>query len=295
MVRLATGSIIAVFIILTSFFMLFAFEERLKDIYTGAIDKGACKSEVIAHSKLKLRYIDFSDDISCPTIPLKIDNHNENVVKRKIADSMYDCWDQYGRGQLELFTDENNYCAICHRISLDEDVKFSGLSEYLAQNNHPSQDISYLQFLTTEKTQNSEYIEEFENRNIINSVDASVNSEYAIVFTYIKGKKNLEEFTKKVAYTAPGVGLTAVGAGLIYYSPGVTAAVSATLTPAVGVPAGAAVLTLGTISLGIGALWSYLAATNTNIPFDHIALVSFIPYNAESLQSLNCRDLPVSG
>ena len=98
-----------------------------------------------------------------------------------------------------------------------------------------------------------------------------------------------------MAYTAPGAGLTIIGLGLIYYTPAVTAAVAS--IPIVGtaaaIPAGGLVATSGTITFGIGALWNYLAWKYAEIPFEHISLISLVPYDAYSIKSLNCRELPI--
>ena len=195
MSKLMTYSLVAFVVILITAFVLFDFYGGIKEAYAKATAKQTCKASVKIHAALKLRYADFSGEIKCPTVKLKIDDKNENIAKKKMADAMYDCWDQFGRGKLELFSDDSVYCTICHRTTFDKDIKVSGFTKYLADNNPSRGKISYLQFLTTEQTDYSEFLNHIKNKKIDDTVDASKNSDYAIIFTYIKGKKYLEEYT----------------------------------------------------------------------------------------------------
>ncbi len=279
---------VIILIVLISTLLFLAFEGNLKELYAKITEKQSCKSSVQANALLKMRYADFSGEIKCPIVPLKINDKNDEIAKKKIADAMYDCWDQFGQGKLELFTDDNVYCTICHRITFDEDVKINGFSSYLATNYAPGQKISYLQFLTTEQTQNAEFLKEFENKKIEESIDASKNKEYAVIFTYIKGKKPLEEIAQKSKYATPGAGLAFLGAGLVFK----VAPALATI-PVIGIGAATVTVTAGTMAFGTGLLWSYLALNYAGVPFDHIALISLIPYDAQNLQNLNCREIPI--
>ena len=291
--KITTEFAVIIIILLMIIFTIYIFEGKVKAAYDKNLVKQICKDSVLETSKLRLRYDDFSGEIKCPTIPLKINDKNEEIVKKKIAEAMYDCWDKFGRGQEDLFADNNIYCTICHRITFDKNVKFSGFTKYIASERPSGQKITYLQFMSTERTDNSEFLKESEKQKIDDTIDASKQNEYAIIFTYIKGKEYLKEYTKKAAYTAPGAGLMALGLGLIYYSPGVGTAVSSIATPAIGIPAAGIAATLGTITFGIGSLWSYLTIIFADNPFEHIALISFIPYDSEHLKNLNCRDLPI--
>jgi len=294
--RLPNIFIVSIIIAVITIVLLTNVIIKIKEASAEEAAKQTCKISVQTQAKSKLRYADFSGEIKCPTVKLEIKDKSEDAVKKKLADAMYDCWDQFGRGKLELFLDDSVYCAICHRITFGDDAKISGFKEYLATNNAPGQKISYLQFLTTEQTQNSDFLKELENKKIDDAIDASENSEYAIVFTYIKGKKYLEEYAKKAAYTAPGAGLMIFGAGLVWYSGPIAAVVAASsgpFAPVTGPAAWSMAVTAGTISFGIGYVWSTLALKYAGVPFEHIALVSFIPYDAQSLQDLNCRELPI--
>ncbi|MBI2656389.1 hypothetical protein HYX03_01465 [Candidatus Woesearchaeota archaeon] len=293
MSRLVTYTVFAILIGLIVAFLIFNSEAAIKKLYTKAGEKETCKASVQSHARLKMRYADFSGEIKCPTVKLKIEDKNEESAKNKIADAMYDCWDQFGRGKLDLFSDDSVYCSICHRITFDKNVKINGFTNYLATKTNPGQKISYLQFLTTEQTQNSDFLKELENRKIEDTIDASKKDEYAIVFTYIKGKKYLEEYTEKAKYTAPGIGIIALGFGIFKAGGIIGGAVSSIATPFLGVPVGLTISSTGGFVMAVGALWTYVAPFMSGIPFEHISLISLIPYDAQNLQTLNCEKIPI--
>jgi len=64
---------------------------------------------------------------------------NDNAVKKKISDSMYDCWKMTGKGQIDPFKkydDDTTYCMICSDIIFNEDFKKKAKEEdYKITNN----------------------------------------------------------------------------------------------------------------------------------------------------------------
>ena len=275
-----TYSMVSILIILVTAFILLKFEGKIKEVYAEAIEKQTCKTSVKAHALLKLKYADFSGEINCPTIYLKINDKKEDITKKKIADAMYDCWDQYGKGELELFSDDSVYCAICHRLTFDKEIKINEFTKYLATKQAPGGKVTYLQFLNTKKTQNTDSIMELENKKVADSIDASKNNEYAVIFTYIKGRQNWEYYTEKSKYYLPAGGTIALSFGSAYLAYTSTSFIIASLVAAPAAP-------LLLIGGGIATLGYFY-----NVPFEHIALISFIPYDAQSLQNLNCKEIP---
>lgn len=283
---------VALIILLVGILIFINFQGSVKEASAEYAAKEACKVSVKETSAFRLRYEDFSGDIKCQTQNLKI--KDAKIAKKKVADAMYDCWDQFGRGKLDLFADDNVYCVICNYINFSENVKISGLNNYLATQKPQNQDTTYLDILTAERTENSKFLKELESRKIYDELDASKKSDYAAVFTYIKGKKYLEEYSKKIGYTQIGIGIAAIGTVVVFKGGPAAAVISSSfLTPAGGVAVGLFVAGTGTILFGVGALWSYIAWNYAGVPFEHIASVSFIPYDAQELQALNCKDLPV--
>lgn len=53
----------------------------------------------------------------------KIERNNQRVelVKRVIANEMYDCWDQFGQGKLPFWTGGERRCIICSEITFESD------------------------------------------------------------------------------------------------------------------------------------------------------------------------------
>lgn len=295
--RLLTDSLVVIVVILITAFLLLKYEANLKEIYAKAVGKSTCEASVRTHAALKLRYIDFSGEIKCPTIKLKIDDKNEEVVKRKVADAMVDCWDQFGKGKLDLFKDDNVYCSICHRITFNKEIQINGFMKYLAEEKPSKQakeeGITYIKYLTTEKTQNSDFLTGLANNHIDDTLLASQQNEYAIIFTYVKGKQYLKEYTYKAAYMSPGLGLVGIGFGVIKV--GSALAGLATFTgfgAPVGIIVEAGSLATGGFMMAAGALWSYVTFFIEGVPFEHISLISFIPYEAQYLENLNCKEIP---
>lgn len=300
--NLATNILLSIFVVVLVAFLLIKYQSNLEGAYSKLVGEASCEASVRNHALLKLRYADFSGEINCPTTYLKIKGKNQNEAKREIADAMVDCWKQYGKGDLQLFADDSIYCAICHRITLDKDARIDGFMKYLSEEKVSGKNITYLKYLTTQRTENSEFLKSLESQKIEDSLIASQHNEYAIVFSYIKGKKYIKEYSEKAAHMAPGAGLMIFGVGLIYTSLKTSFAL-ASVSPAAG-PAAPIVLTtsigiahagtaIGTITFGVGALWSYLAYEISGVPFEHIALINFVPYNAQYLESLNCKEIPV--
>lgn len=281
-----TYSVVALVVILLTAFILFNLWGTIKKAYAEESTKQICTASVQTHAKLKLRYADFSGEIKCPTVKLKIEDKNEGSAKNKIADVMYDCWDQFGRGKLDLFSGDSVYCSICHRITFDKDVKINGFISYLAEHNAPGQKVSYTQFLTTEMTQNSQFLNELKVQKIPDSIDASKQNEYAVIFTYIKGKKYLDEYIEKTKHISGGLGTIAVGFGIVKAG----AAIGIT---GIGAPVAVTVSSFGGFVMSVGALWGFMGSYFAGVPFEHIQVVNLIPYDAENIKSLNCREIPI--
>lgn len=294
MSKLMTDALVATVVLLLVAFLFLEYETQLKEAYSKAFGKTSCEASVREHAALKLGFADFSNEIKCPTVKLKINDKNEEIVKKKIADAMVDCWEEYGQGKLKLFKDDNIYCAICHRITFGKDIQVKGFTNYLAMNNPKGQKISYLQYLTTERTQNSDFLKENENQIIGDTIIASQQNEYTIIFTFIKGKQYWKEYRNKAAYIAPGVGLFALGIGVIKVG-GVLAGIAT--STGFGAPVGV-VISVGSLSTGgflmaSGALWGYISSFIEGVPFEHIEIINFIPYDAQYLQNLNCKEIPI--
>ena len=68
--------------------------------------------------------------------PKNLEVLNQDKIAKIIADNMAQCWDQYGAGKLDPFSDwgddEKSYCAICKTIRFDQDLR-----TFIQENNPP--------------------------------------------------------------------------------------------------------------------------------------------------------------
>lgn len=86
---------------------------------------------------------------------------NEEYIKRAIADRMFSCWDQFGKGTLFPFeanwADGDTRCIICADISFDESIQektkqIRNFGEWLSKTKIPGQEKTYADFLSTKIT-----------------------------------------------------------------------------------------------------------------------------------------------
>ncbi|MBW2981369.1 hypothetical protein KY343_00685 [Candidatus Woesearchaeota archaeon] len=121
--------------------------------------KTECSTSV--QSNVRWRQISdaFAEDIRCPTLDISVD---EKSAAKKIRQLTIDCWDIYGQGKLDLFTDENTYCGICAIFDFenrDKEIRLIG--------------------------------KEFDYTSSISS-----NNIYSTIFIYAKGEQEIQELIK---------------------------------------------------------------------------------------------------
>lgn len=128
-----------------------------------AAETSAWKTECITsvQSNVRWRKIStvFAEDIRCPTLDITVD---EKSAAKEIKRLVVDCWDIYGKGKLDLFTDENTYCAICAIFDFkdkNKEIRLIG--------------------------------REYDYTSTINS-----NNVYSAIFIYAKGEQEIEGFRK---------------------------------------------------------------------------------------------------
>jgi len=82
----------------------------------------------------------------------KIDFNNKKIeiVKRAIASEMYDCWDQFSRGQLSIFTEQTR-CVICSEITFESNwLDVSGLENFPGEAEKKDVITNFGEFLNTQ-------------------------------------------------------------------------------------------------------------------------------------------------
>jgi hypothetical protein len=116
------------------------------------------------------------------------DEQAREAVKKRLAEEMRKCWHQWGRGELDLFGSEGEYCSFCSDVSFDEKTKalfsrgyIEGFHKYLSETTAPGQDVTYSEYLAG--------IQRSEDGNDIRQTvvgDLSLKANYTILFTYSK-------------------------------------------------------------------------------------------------------------
>jgi hypothetical protein len=201
-----------------------------------------------------------------------------NFVKKAVAEEMRLCWQQWGRGQVDLFNEAGSYCHVCAVITTEQAYDLGVYGQYLETNKSP-----------TGKT----YAEELA---VVNTRDASKLSEARqyytplttakplyVIYWHEKNKQSdkvLQQYTGLVGSTTTTVAgalaggtlaaagtagvaiLSAKGLALIGIGTGAVASAGTVVTVATATAAGAAVA--GGISYAVWRLndeWWVLSAT----------------------------------
>ncbi len=198
--------------------------------FTSTVDKEACHNSVILRNNALLRgegILPETIPLNCKTQDIKISTSNEEVIKRDIANSMYDCWWMMGEGKMDFFSESawrdwgvpgagtaKSSCVICSTITFEENAQGHqvDLLSYLEQTRVPSKNLTYLEYLSQE--------EKAELPTEIKVEKLDTNQNYAIVFMSIKGAdivgeiKNYIGFGGTTAFFVPRLlakGLTKIG------------------------------------------------------------------------------------
>ena len=143
------------------------------DITKDVTSKEVCKQSVQLKATTKLSITPETEFVDIPLrcstdykfIKSKKDLEN---VKKLIANDMYDCWDQFGKGEIDFlfhrdFSGET-YCFLCSKIVGTDpalkDMEITGLGDYLLKEKPLGSGMTYAEFLypkTFDKTNLNEY------------------------------------------------------------------------------------------------------------------------------------------
>ena len=153
-----TGKMILAIVFLAAALLMV---RQLGDVLTTGYDKQLCKTTVLANSKLRDPTAQIQQvDIKCPTRFTTIgldeittesgdnsiskdirckggllnkgtsdDRESKecllNTINEEVAGMIFDCWDQFGAGQLRVFSnyDLNRQCLVCGRVEFKEEVQ----------------------------------------------------------------------------------------------------------------------------------------------------------------------------
>ncbi|MFC1685798.1 hypothetical protein ACFLZZ_02115 [Nanoarchaeota archaeon] len=232
--------LITTILVIVSFIIILMVIGRFAAVIPDTFDREACRSSVLIKAgleakpilskalglspalKCKTEYLCLNKGGKCPKQGYeKVTVKTDDEIKRKVAESMYNCWYQLGEGKADFLGDnflglgtQESTCVICSVIKFDEftNDKQLDFSNYLEKTKIPVGNKTYLEYFTDMK--------EAKLPTQLKAEELNTNKDYAIVFAGLKGGKDLQESlndmtgTVGTAITA-GIGLKTVGVSLL--------------------------------------------------------------------------------
>lgn len=289
-----TTLITIIILILSAAIILFFFKTLYLDTQ---IDREACRASVEIRDNLILRGEGFAPEMAplkCKTEEITISKDNPDLIKKDIANAMYNCWWMMGEGKRTPFA-ESSYrafqlpgkgnaqtvCVICSTIKFSENLQKKNLQlnigEYMANTKVPLKNMTYLQYFIDDPTEDL--------KNIAEISPLSTNKDYTIIFMGVRGK----EFWDVLTADAVAVGL--IGAGT-FVLPGGTQILSKLGQVVIKNPYVAAIVISGAL-LTQGASTAYsnhYVATKCDGNWEGCYQVILGPLTAEEI-SQNCQNV----
>lgn len=190
------GLVLLISVVALLLFYLLTVLKGASNAAESSADLAACKGSVIRNAQLRINGLEFPTDIRCPARNVLIKEKESDKANDLIAKEMYYCWDQYGEGKLNLFTDESTYCAICSFIHVDTNQPVTGLQDYLTQTQIPDKSGRlYSDYLAGFQTTRAEAVlgaiknEPVVEKNMQSSLPGK--NDYAVIFVYAKGNDQI--------------------------------------------------------------------------------------------------------
>ena len=281
--------IVIIIFLLAVLIILIGFQLKLFGSAQQETPKNICKTDVTLNAALRFKGSVLSSKLNCPTQMITIKETDESAIKAKLATAMYDCWDQFGQGKLELFSDNGLFCSVCSVINFEKkDMAIGHFTDYLmtAKAPAPNQKITYMDFLQGYETPKAKEV--YEDPGIFNSKDSRLENQidtsktYSVMFVYGRGEKGITNLATNLKTTTPVLGAGvggALGAGA-----GVAIAVFAIGSNPVGWVTG--------IGLGVGALTGLVWGLFVHEPPQWMALTFMQEHTAEKFNTFQCDFLP---
>lgn len=220
-------------------------------------------------------------DIKCYTEYENYKTDDEQEIKKIIADKMVECWDQYGKGELEIFdTKDANYCVVCSRLTFENEAEISGFTSFLNNNIAPMKKMSYLEYLSGVSVRDYD-TSGYEGSELNEFDNIPINESLAVMFTMGKNAnpdawKGIEQ--TNVVTAAEGAALGTILGAVIWFG-----LVSCPESAGIGC-AVAGVATIIASATGVGVV-GYSAGASRTADWD--ARVIVWPY--DKLNELNCN------
>ena len=182
------------------------------DAMLRSTDKTACRASVDANAPRIYEGFDFVvSDIKCPPHVVKINSPDPEKVFPRLANSTYQCWDDFRQGAASLFRlergQERTFCIVCAYISFEGDARGQQHTEYkhylmTTPIPRPGDSRSFYEFTSGLKPTPEDVEEASTSTDFIDT-----DKEYVVLFTYGKRKGYWDRFNI--------AGAAAIGGGII--------------------------------------------------------------------------------
>jgi len=257
-----------------------------------------CKQSVYLHAGKPLEA--FRGSIKCVPEHITIDESlssekGQEAAKARMAKAMYDCWDDYGQGKLDLFARQNVYCGMCSYIDFgDKKGKITGLTEYLGKTSVPYKEISFLDYLSGYETPH--FRDYLENPALYNSKEggaaveiSDTSKRWATMIIYARGEDSMNRIKDLLSPNVAGSGGREIGAASVGVIGGAAGAAAPFILFGTG-PIGW--ITAGLSTVAVSGISMYTFSAFTDKP-QWMAFTRIVPYEPESFKKLGCQELPV--
>ncbi|MBI2143638.1 hypothetical protein HYU17_00610 [Candidatus Woesearchaeota archaeon] len=256
---LENETIVLLAVVVAMILLSFKFMGGVAEASESSADATACKGSVQRNANLHIRGFEFPAAIECPAQDIKITKTStpsaQEKAKRRIANAMYDCWNNFGEGKLNLFIDEATYCTVCAFIDIRAGEPVAGLSQYLMDEEIPDRSGRlYIDYLSSFKTSKAEQVlGTLKNTPLLGTVEKGElkKGTYASIFVYAKGEDQIAEVARHLtAQTAEGKAGLVIGVGGGALAAGGTMLAVASIGVVAG-PPGWVVLGAGAAAFGV--------------------------------------------
>ncbi len=268
-------------------FLLFSFSMRIADYIKEKAHAADCKASVAVLSRLGIHGKGIHQyKINCPVKEISL--AKEEDVFPTVAQEMATLWSNFGAGQIELFSPEDEvFCVLGSHLTFSKMKKeLHGFLPYLAE--HAYQKTSYLEYLTGFRFTPAE-AQSFQQLQQIDKIDTT--KPLGLIFVYSKDAR-LTKDEGVIWGLGAGtlVGTTAGVLSLFYFPPQGIAFLGMMLVRPV-VTAAVRILTASALTAVAGAKTGYVLGYDESAVWD--ARIVVIPYTKEEIAKLPCTYWPV--
>lgn len=263
--------------------------------YKAISEKEACHQSAVLRNNFFLKgELGPEVPLRCKTQQIVIKTTDEELIKKEIANAMYDCWWMLGEGKLNFFQrkptlKDPSYCVICAIISFDENTqkkvpRIEGMTNYLSSTKIPQKNITYWDYITGG---------EAPLKNITDPVVIETNRKYAIIYSLTEKSTLAGALIGSTGGLALGVATGALAGAAIgtLIFPG--------LGTLAGLIAGAEAMTAITVTTAVaGGLGGTYLGSQAGDKLqevieknDYFVTFFIMPFDAEAIKNLKCASI----